>query len=227
LIEAAKPGDISVFVFAGHGSRMRNEGSDEADKMDQTLVPADSENGVPDIRDKELARLYRKAAEKRILLTVIADSCHSGGVSRGLGRPAITRDAVPDPHVVNDPPDIDPKTGKPYTDRRRAVTSWYFGGAGQPGSRELEEQGSTVACSVTFQRCLTEERRTADLRIRADHRADARAAGYGPESKARGGRIRCWNGCLFDHRISAAVGGARGQDRVTGRAESWLARMRA
>lgn len=116
LIDEAKPGDISVFVFAGHGSRMLNTGSPEPDKMDQTLVPADSESGAPDIRDKELARLYRKAADKKVLLTVIADSCHSGGISRGAGAAPRTRAAPPDPHVVNDPPDVDPKTGKALPD---------------------------------------------------------------------------------------------------------------
>jgi hypothetical protein len=116
LIDAARPGDISVFVYAGHGSRMRNLGSDEPDHMDQTIVPADSEDGAPDIRDKELARLFRKAADKKVLLTIVADSCHSGGISRGAGIPAVTRESPPDPHVVNDPPDIDPKTGKPFPD---------------------------------------------------------------------------------------------------------------
>jgi hypothetical protein len=116
LVDAAKAGDISVFIYAGHGSRMRNLGSDEPDKMDQTLVPADSEDGAPDIRDKELARLYRKAADKKVLLTIIADSCHSGGISRGAGNPPVTREAPPDPHAVNDPPDIDPRTNQPFPD---------------------------------------------------------------------------------------------------------------
>ena len=115
LIDEAKPGDISLFIYAGHGSRTHNDKSDEYDKLDQTIVPADSEDGTPDIRDKELSRLYQKAASKKILLTVIADSCHSGGLSRGGGPPVVTRRLENDPHTVSDPSDVDPKS----TDRKR------------------------------------------------------------------------------------------------------------
>ena len=159
LIDAAQPGDISVFVFAGHGSRMRNLGSDEPDHMDQTLVPADSEDGAPDIRDKELARLYRKAADKKILLTIIADSCHSGGISRGAGIPAVTRESPPDPHVVNDPPDIDPKTGKPYPDP--AETGYVLvitSALDDQAAEEMEADGQPRGVfSYFFQRCLRAE----------------------------------------------------------------------
>jgi hypothetical protein len=117
LITAAAPGDISLFYYAGHGSQVRNLGSDEADQMDETLVPADSRMGVPDIRDKEMARLYRAALQKGVSLTIILDSCHSGGMTRGLWNGiGKTRELPPDPHVVNDPPDRDPVTGKKLPD---------------------------------------------------------------------------------------------------------------
>jgi hypothetical protein len=85
LIDNANPGDASLFYFAGHGSRIRNtaERNRNTSGFDSTLVPADSLLGVPDIRSKELARIYDQAPKKGIALTVIHDSCYSGAASRG------------------------------------------------------------------------------------------------------------------------------------------------
>jgi len=78
LVDAAScPGDIEVFYYSGHGSQIRNRYvRDETapDRFDETLVPYDAADGVPDIRNKELDRLYLKAALKGVFLTVIADS---------------------------------------------------------------------------------------------------------------------------------------------------------
>ncbi len=98
------PGDISVFFYSGHGSEIRNIARPEnsTDAYDQTLVPYDAVDGGADVRDKELARLYLAAAKKGIWLTVIADSCHSGGLSRGATSFARGKDAPNDPRYVND-----------------------------------------------------------------------------------------------------------------------------
>lgn len=90
LIDQARPGDTSVFYYAGHGSRIRNFGTKNADGFDSTIVPADALAGVPDIRSKELARIYDQAPRKHVALTVILDSCFSGGASRG----AMARDKL-------------------------------------------------------------------------------------------------------------------------------------
>ena len=117
LIDEASSSDISLFYYAGHGSQVQNLASDEADQLDETLVPADSYSGAPDIRDKEMARLYRAALRKGVHLTVILDSCHSGGMSRGnWNRSGKTRNLPPDPRPINDPPDRDPVTGKNLPD---------------------------------------------------------------------------------------------------------------
>jgi len=113
LIEAAQPGDMSVFYYAGHGSRIRNTRTDQPDGYDQTIVPADSWRGTPDIRNKELVRLFREAAAKGVILTVIADSCHSGAIGRGpLTSAGKARMLDPDSRYVEDPPDCGPD-GKP------------------------------------------------------------------------------------------------------------------
>lgn len=116
LVDVSASGDLAVFFYAGHGSQVSNNASDETDKLDETLVPSDYRSSG-DLRDKELARLYRAVARKGVSLTVILDSCHSGGVSRG--RPSgegRSRFATPDSRTVNDPSDRDPLTGKQLPD---------------------------------------------------------------------------------------------------------------
>ncbi|HEX4960961.1 MAG TPA: caspase family protein [Thermoanaerobaculia bacterium] len=83
LIEPARPGDEVFFFYAGHGSQVKNSLSDEPDKLDETIVPADARRGAPDIRDKELRRLFDEILDRKARLTVIFDSCHSGSAGRG------------------------------------------------------------------------------------------------------------------------------------------------
>jgi hypothetical protein len=104
IIEGAKPGEAALFFYAGHGSQVRNSKTDEPDGLDETIVPADSAKGAFDIRDKELARLYNAALDKKILLTVISDSCHSGSVARGLPLLDKQRSLPPDPRDVAEAP---------------------------------------------------------------------------------------------------------------------------
>jgi hypothetical protein len=83
LINESQKGDIVFIYYAGHGSQVYNSMSDEDDKMDETMVPADIWKGAKDIRDKELAQLFNKLIDKGVILTIVYDSCHSGSVGRG------------------------------------------------------------------------------------------------------------------------------------------------
>jgi hypothetical protein len=83
LVDDPAPGDVCVFYYSGHGSRVRNSKGGEADGYDESMVPADSNQGSLDIRDKELARLFLEALKKGVTLTTIFDSCHSGSIGRG------------------------------------------------------------------------------------------------------------------------------------------------
>lgn len=84
LVATAKKGDVVFIYYAGHGSQVKNSLSAEADKKDETIVPADAwKKGVADIRDKELAKYFNLLLDNGVLLTVIMDSCHSGSGSRG------------------------------------------------------------------------------------------------------------------------------------------------
>lgn len=107
LLASAQADDVDVFFYAGHGSQVTNSKSTEPDKKDETIVPSDANRGteIKDIRDKELRRLFYQIVSKKTLLTVLFDSCHSGSVVRGLGKP---RKLDPDPRDVADDSDPGP-----------------------------------------------------------------------------------------------------------------------
>lgn len=76
---------IALIYYAGHGSYITNSLSKEEDKYDESIVPADTwKEGVADIRDKEIARMFNRFVDKKIKLTAIFDCCHSGSMARGL-----------------------------------------------------------------------------------------------------------------------------------------------
>ncbi|HEX7191163.1 MAG TPA: caspase family protein [Thermoanaerobaculia bacterium] len=102
LIEGVKKGDIVFFYFAGHGSQVLNSKSDEPDKLDESIVPADSRLGAPDIRDKELRRLFNAILERGARLTVMIDACHSGSGARGLPTGVRSRGIAPDLRDIAD-----------------------------------------------------------------------------------------------------------------------------
>ncbi|MBD2388301.1 caspase family protein [Cylindrospermum sp. FACHB-282] len=90
LIAQAKPGDVVVFHFSGHGSQVVDPDRDSPDGLNSTLVPIDS--GLPigypvtggpvqDIMGHTLFLLMY--ALKTDNVTVVLDSCHSGGGKRG------------------------------------------------------------------------------------------------------------------------------------------------
>jgi hypothetical protein len=86
LINQAKPGDVVVFHFSGHGSQVTDPDKDNPDGLNSTLVPIDSGYNpsggvVQDITGHTLFLLMY--ALKTDNVTVVLDSCHSGGAKRG------------------------------------------------------------------------------------------------------------------------------------------------
>jgi hypothetical protein len=113
LVELPRSGDTVVFYDASHGSLRENSAGDKLTlrtgdnrliHVDSTLVPSDAYKGGYDVRDKEMARIFNAALDKGVHLTVIFDSCHSGGSARGVGGRR-ERSLAYDPRPVNDPPD--------------------------------------------------------------------------------------------------------------------------
>jgi len=109
LVQPAAKGDVLLFYYSGHGSQVRNSRSDEPDKLDESIVPADSRLGPRDIRDKELRRLFNRMLDRGARLTVILDSCHSGSGARGLPTGAVPRGVKFDPRDVADGSDGGPR----------------------------------------------------------------------------------------------------------------------
>ena len=103
LIENARknPNAIVVFQYSGHGSQVDDTNGDEADKLDETLVSADSrdpENKHFDIIDDELNDLFEQLSQYTSNITFILDSCHSESATRAPGKVrSVPKDVRPQP----------------------------------------------------------------------------------------------------------------------------------
>jgi hypothetical protein len=114
LVDVPRRGDTVVFYVASHGSlRVNSKGSKltvlvngQYLHADSTLVPSDAYKGGYDVRDREMTRIFHAALDKGIHLTVIFDSCHSGGISRGIGPRYRERTLAFDPRDIAEPPDV-------------------------------------------------------------------------------------------------------------------------
>lgn len=89
LIQQAQPGDVVVFHYSGHGSRVLDPDPVGA-VFNSTFVPVDSPipiggqargESVPDIMGKTLFLLMSALATENV--AVVLDSCYSGGGKRG------------------------------------------------------------------------------------------------------------------------------------------------
>jgi len=120
LVDIPQKGDTVVFYDASHGSLRVNSKGNKLTVLvngqyvhaDSTLVPSDAYKGGYDVRDREMTRIFNAALNKGVHLTVIFDSCHSGGVSRGLGPVYRERALAFDPRDIGEAPDTQPN-GQP------------------------------------------------------------------------------------------------------------------
>ena len=94
----AEPGDSLVLTYAGHGMQEPEAlPGDESDGRDEVFVLGGFDSSGPAaaerIRDNEIAALFAEVP-KEIEILFVADSCHSGTMTRNLdprGRQAATR----------------------------------------------------------------------------------------------------------------------------------------
>lgn len=85
ITEMARPNDRVYIHYSGHGGRTPTNYPDlKGDQgVDETLVPNDlGTNDGQHLRDLELAQLLQNMVKKGLIVTVVLDSCHSGGASR-------------------------------------------------------------------------------------------------------------------------------------------------
>lgn len=120
LVDVPRPGDTVVFFDASHGSlRINSQGTKlkvlvngKSMPADSTLVPSDAYKGGYDVRDREMTRIFNAALDKNVHLTVILDSCHSGGATRGIAVKYRQRSLAYDPRDIDEAPDVLPN-GQP------------------------------------------------------------------------------------------------------------------
>ncbi|HEY1403595.1 MAG TPA: caspase family protein, partial [Pyrinomonadaceae bacterium] len=87
ITEAATAGDQVYIHYSGHGGRTPTAYPEVkgARGLDESLVPADiGSPGTRYLRDLELAHLLKRMADKGLFITLVLDSCHSGGATRGM-----------------------------------------------------------------------------------------------------------------------------------------------
>lgn len=105
LVTGAKSGDIVVFTYSGHGTWVPDQGEpDECDNRDEAICAHDG-----NILDDEIRAVIRQM-QSGVRLTVISDSCHSGGVTKAMLKRARSTDVesadtAPRPRYM--PPDND------------------------------------------------------------------------------------------------------------------------
>jgi hypothetical protein len=103
LVDDARPGDILVFHYSGHGSQVRDRHGDELDDgLDEIICPYDLDWDDP-FTDDDLHAIVG-AIPAGVNLTVILDCCHSGTGLRAtdwLGTPLRVRSLVPPPDLVH------------------------------------------------------------------------------------------------------------------------------
>jgi len=77
LAKGARPGDVLVFSFSGHGGQVEDPHGYEEDGMNETILPMDYKTAGM-ITDDEISDLIVKPLPEGVRLTAIMDCCHSG-----------------------------------------------------------------------------------------------------------------------------------------------------
>jgi hypothetical protein len=165
LVDLPKPGDTVVFYDASHGSLRVNSKGNKLTILvngkyvhaDSTLVPSDAYKGGYDVRDREMSRIFNAALDKGVHITAIFDSCHSGGISRGIGPRYIERTLAYDPRDIGDAPETLPNGDpKPAPTERTDNPALVFSAAQQdqtakempPADKAAEPHGAFTAALI-------------------------------------------------------------------------------
>lgn len=79
LVGDARPGDSLFFHYSGHGGQARDRSGEEADGMNETLIPLDYRS-AGQIEDDEINRVLVNPLPSGARLHAVVDACHSGTV---------------------------------------------------------------------------------------------------------------------------------------------------
>ena len=84
LVGEARSGDVLVFQYAGHGTRLPDVDGEEDDDTDEAVVPFDHEDGALLI-DDDFREIFSRVRDG-VALTCFMDCCHSGSNTRIFAR---------------------------------------------------------------------------------------------------------------------------------------------
>ena len=86
MVQNTRPGDTVFLFFSCHGGRCADTNGDEADGLDEYLVPYDAELGKPEtmLLDDMFARWMAALDGRQVF--IVLDNCYSGGSSKGVAR---------------------------------------------------------------------------------------------------------------------------------------------
>mmetsp|Transcript_41941 Transcript_41941/g.105773 ORF Transcript_41941/g.105773 Transcript_41941/m.105773 type:complete len:203 (+) Transcript_41941:1-609(+) len=79
LVEDAESGDSLFMHYSGHGGQVPDEDGDEADGLDETMVPLDYQS-AGQIRDDDIFKALVAPLPAGVRLTAVMDCCHSGTI---------------------------------------------------------------------------------------------------------------------------------------------------
>jgi len=132
MVSAADSDDICIFFFSGHGFASSDLSPyDEADNMDEYLVPHDGDDDLSLIRDDELANWLSGAP---CTVIVFLDACFSGGQAKGITMAADQKRRI---KTIN--------LGGPVPARGDGFAKDM---AGRPGAKDLNSLSNMVVLSA-------------------------------------------------------------------------------
>src|SRR5581483_2778280 len=87
VIQIARSGDHIYIHYSGHGGRAATIFPELVGErgFDEALIPMNiGYSEARYLRDVELAYLLKAMVDKQLMVTIVLDSCHSGGATRGI-----------------------------------------------------------------------------------------------------------------------------------------------
>lgn len=140
LTERAEPGDQVYIHYSGHGGRLKTHFPElkGADEVDETLVPIDIRDRTTRyVRDIDLAYILKRMVDKELVVTLVLDSCHSGGATRNDGAQDIAVRTADGPDPLDETPErpVDSK----FAARDELVAAWR--GLSREGTRNANVGG--------------------------------------------------------------------------------------
>ena len=142
LVGEGRSGDILVFQFAGHGTQVKDPGSDEPDAKDEAFCPIDFASGAL-LVDDDVAAVFRTIPDG-VNVTCFIDCCHSGSITRLAGGGPAGAPA-------------DPTTRKRYIVPSAALDAAHLQFRGRLGLSRAPHRVEEEMREVTFSACQPHE----------------------------------------------------------------------